>query len=122
MIFTALVCVVAAAAISAPAAPLVPKATPDQLDTARPTELVRDGCGYGLPHPPARRLGLLALGPLRSEVVGERCVSAARLGPGSADEGLVPTPAASQLRQPHLDSRSRTQQRDAGSGSPPPCG
>jgi hypothetical protein len=46
MIFPAVVCVLAVATISAPAAPLVPRATPAELDS-RPTELVGDGCGYG---------------------------------------------------------------------------
>jgi hypothetical protein len=77
MIFAALVCVAAATAISAPAAPLVPKAAPAPLDIARPTELVRDGCGYGYYRTRRQDGWGYWLGPLRSEVVGERCVSAA---------------------------------------------
>lgn len=80
------------ASVSAQAAPLPPaKATPVELGTAPPIELVRQGMRVGwAPRPQAGSLGLLALGSLRSELVrgrfcrrvrsAEWCVGAA--GPG----------------------------------------
>ena len=81
------------ASVSAQAAPLPPaKATPVELGTAPPIELVRQGMRVGwAPRPQAGSLGLLALGSLRAELVrGRFCrrVRSAEWCVGAAAPGL----------------------------------
>ena len=96
------------ASVSAQAAPLPPaKATPVELGTAPPIELVRQGMRVGwAPRPQAGSLGLLALGSLRSELV--RGVSAAGLDQRSGASEPQPPGCFTfcQQTRPHTASLS----------------